>query len=97
LNKTANGVLHDAVHRLYQGVLYIQNVTVSWYTCESNIVYAYKNSVAFSAHVFMTLTNAGQNYVHSSYTEFHPNHAVNMEHMGRDSFTFIRKVWLSLC
>jgi len=85
------------MHRLYQGVLYIQNVTVSCYTCESNIIYTFKNSVAFSAHVFMTLTNAGQHYVHSSYTEFHPNHAVNVEHMGRDSFTPTRKVWLSLC
>jgi hypothetical protein len=85
--KIANGVIRDAVHRLYQGVPYTQNVTFSWYTCGSNIMYAYKNSVAFSAHIFMTLTNAGQHYAHSSYTEFHPNHAVNVEHMGKDSLS----------
>jgi hypothetical protein len=82
LNHCATMVHHcDVVHRLYQGVHYIPNVTFSWYTCEINIIFAYKNSVAFSAHVFMTLTNAGQHYVHSCYTEF----------------TTLRKVWLSLC
>jgi hypothetical protein len=35
----------------------------------------------------MTLTNAGRHYVHSCYTELHPNHAVNVKRMGRDSFT----------
>jgi len=78
-------------------VFFIFKMSVSWHTCKSNIIYAYKKSVAFSAHVFMTLTYAWQHYVHSSYTEFHPNHEVNVEHMGRDSFTPIGKIWLSLC
>ena len=59
---------------------------------QNNIIYAYKNSVTFSAHVFMTLTNAEQHYVCSSYTEFHPNHAVNVGSMGRESFTPLRPI-----
>jgi len=39
LNKTANDVLCDTVHRLYRGVVYLQNVKQFHGTCVNGILF----------------------------------------------------------
>jgi hypothetical protein len=45
-NKTANAVLPDLVHRLYQGMIFL------WSTNKHNLIYAHNISMAFSASIF---------------------------------------------
>jgi hypothetical protein len=42
--------------------------------------------MAFSALVFMKLTNVQQHYVHISYIEFHPDGTINVKAAGRNPF-----------
>ena len=48
INKNANGALRGALHRLYQGVLYFQNVMqFARYMCQLNFIYSHKKTTAF--------------------------------------------------
>lgn len=62
-SKTANGVLHDVVYRIYQGSPYFQNVTVSWHIQNSDFNYTHKKRATFHLPVFMKTTNSEQRYV----------------------------------
>jgi hypothetical protein len=67
INKIANAVLCDVVHRLYVGNLCFDNVVVLWYMCKYNFVYTRKNSVAFSSPIYVELANSEQRYVQIPY------------------------------
>jgi hypothetical protein len=45
-SKTANGVLCDTVHRLYQHILYFQDVTISQLRCKCNFNHVCKKLFA---------------------------------------------------
>jgi len=64
-NKTANVVLPDLVHRLYQSMIFL------WRTNKRNLIYAHnKSKYGLSCTDFHKLTNAQQHYI--TYTKFHP-------------------------
>jgi hypothetical protein len=50
----------------------------------------------FHLPVFTKPTNGQQHCVQTSYTELHPNRAINVETMDTYFFTPLRKVWLSI-
>jgi hypothetical protein len=64
----------EVVHRLYSGVLYLQNAVgfCSMHN-ECNLIYPSKRSLVFPVVIFMELTDGQCHYVQSSYAEFHPN------------------------
>jgi len=51
-----------------------------------DFIYCHEKSMAFSALVFMKLTNFQQHYVQISFTEFHPNGTINVKVAGRNPF-----------
>jgi hypothetical protein len=53
----ANGVPHNAVHRLPQGVLYCLYIIWFHTTCRNVIINAHKKSIAFTALIFRKLMN----------------------------------------
>ena len=48
--------------------------------------------MAFPGPIFTELTNGQQHYVQSSYNEFGPNWAINLESTDRNPFTTLRKI-----
>ena len=57
--------------------------TILWYMSEC---------MAFPGPIFTELTNGQQHYVQSSYNEFGPNWAINLESTDRNPFTTLRKI-----
>jgi hypothetical protein len=47
--------------------------------------------MAFSALVFVKLTNVQQHYVEISYTEFYPNGTINVKAAGRNPFILLNR------
>jgi hypothetical protein len=86
-HRTANAVLCDTVHRLYQDFLLSKYHADAWYMCKHNFIFATKKSKAFPVPTVTTTTNAEQDCSQMSYTEFRPNRATHMRSTGMDSFT----------
>jgi len=51
MTNNAQGVLH-VVHKLYQGTLHFQNVIVSEYMCEYNLMCPHKQSADLFVPIF---------------------------------------------
>ena len=49
--KIANDVKREVVHGLYQGALYIQNITFLRFACKLNLIYARNESTAFAVPI----------------------------------------------
>jgi hypothetical protein len=74
-NKILRGVHHDAVHLLYQGIIYLQKV-ISFHGRVVNEIH--NKSTAFPALIFKQLTSFRQHYMHVSRTEFRPHQETNV-------------------
>jgi len=73
-NKVANAALYDAVHRLYQGILYFQHVIRVNGTLINVISYTLVSKIL--ERIFTEPKNSQNSYVNISYNEFHPNRTV---------------------
>jgi hypothetical protein len=67
--KNQNGLLHDAIYRIYQGVLQVKNVVMFDGT---------RVIVSLFRPVFIKLTKAKRNYVQISYAEFYPHRKIKV-------------------
>jgi hypothetical protein len=75
-----------AVHRLYQGVLYLLNLMRFHRTRISVILFTHViKSTALPAPNSTKLTKTQQRYVLICYTKFHPNRPINVESTNRYS------------
>jgi hypothetical protein len=70
---TAGAVLRDITHRLYQGVLYCQNVMDLYYTFKCNFMGVSKKLRPYLRRFSRKSLSAQQHYVLTSYTEFDSN------------------------
>ena len=61
-----------------------------------NFIYAQNASTAFPTPISTKVTNAEQDYMQSSDTEFQPNRIINLESKNRNSFTPGSEVRLAL-
>lgn len=95
-NKVVNGVLHAAVHRLYQVFLLSKCHTVACYMCKCNFIYAHKKSTAFPLMIVMKFTYTEHHCLSISYTKFHPNWTFNVRSMDRYSFTHLSMAFTAL-
>lgn len=75
-NEILRGVHHDAVHLLYQLIIYLQKAT-SFHGRNVNEIH--NKSTAFPALIFKQLTSFRQHYMQISCTEFHPHQETNVD------------------
>jgi hypothetical protein len=77
-NRTANGVLRDVVHRIYQGVLYFQNFMRFYGTRVNVISFMAIESTAFPVPIFTKLTLAQYTAADIDCAEFYPSRTKNV-------------------
>jgi hypothetical protein len=98
-NNNANGALRDVLHRLYQGVLYFQNVMeFAWFTCQFKFIYSHKKTTAFLLWFIRSwpkLTNIVLKY----HTGNLSNWRINVDSAEGNVYTPISTVcsWLRRC
>jgi hypothetical protein len=82
-------------YRLYQGVLYFQNV-IGFYSAHVNV--RPQEKCGLSSAIFAKRIKAEQYHVQLSYTTFHPNRTLNVESTDTNSvkYGFPRNTNLSI-
>jgi hypothetical protein len=74
-------------HRLYQGILYLQNSI--WYHATHinvNLFLCIRKSIAIPSPIFMKIINGQQHHIQISYTILHPNQTISMDRINRSMF-----------
>lgn len=94
-NNITKSVFCDAVHRLYQTLLYIKNAIVSWNTYECDFTDTHKKS-RLPMPIFTKFASVQQHVMHIYYTEIRENWTIVEERADRNSFMPLSKAWLWL-
>jgi len=93
-NCNSNGACHDAVHRLYQSVLYFQNITPFHGTCVTVNSSPPITAVWISLHPFSQTPHINTAALCADvYTKIHPYRTINSDVMDRHSHRSWIKVW----